>query len=150
MIERKVCNGSSCNVIDFLALRAKINKNDMDKALMWARKEIGCYEIVPQRVKFVELDDAPDMMNVHVSMFAISDELAYYRTCATMTGADAVTPELKRQTGIIKRERITYMLVENFAELRQNYPDRVARLLKNGAYLALCDTDPMRARAQFM
>ena len=151
MIERKVCNSRcACRVIDFAALRAGINVNDMDKALIWAKKEISNYEIIPERVCFEKFDDGPDMPNTHVSMFTINNETAYYRICVSMFGPDAVTPEMKRKNGTYKRDRITYMLVTNYAEIREKYPERVARLLKNGAYLALCDTDPIRARAQFL
>jgi len=151
MIERKVCGGvSTCKVIDFLASKAKINESDMDRALLWAKKEIAYLDILPERSIFEEFDDAPDMPDVHISMFAIDNDTAYYRICETKTGADAIAPNLKRTAGVYKRERVTYLFVENFADLREKYPERVARLLKNGAYLALLDSDPIRARAQFM
>ena len=151
MIER-ICSGgnSNCNVIDFLAMRAKINMNDMDHALMWARKEIQRYDIIPELVRFEDFDDAPDMPDTHVSMFAINNDSAYYRICKTFTGPDAIASDLKRTSGIIKRETITYMQVANFKELREKYPERVSRLLKNGAYLALLDTNPARAKSQFI
>lgn len=151
MSERICVGGSSnCNVIDFLAMRAKINMNDMDHALMWAKKEIQYYEIEPQLVRFEDFDDAPDRPNTHVSMFAINNDAAYYRICETFTGSDAITPDMRRTAGTIKRDRITYMQAVNFAELREKYPERVARLLKNGAYLALCETNPARAKSQFI
>ncbi len=147
-IERTFGEGGACKVIDLSAMTKKIGKEDLGSALMWAQKEIDRLGVVPEITRFSEFGNVPDDPDIHVSMFMIDANTALWRCSATFENRE--NGYLQRRPGSPMRvDRITYKRVINFAELYEKNAARVEQLLRNGAYLALRDVNPLRAKAQF-